>query len=294
MQGLRQAAQRRLQGCDLRAALPVPKTDPLGVWMKAAHLTMLRPRGVAVALSTMLAVAGGALTGCGGGPNASERPLTVLFIDISQSTENARNRGGLYEQWANKATKQTALAQGTLYAAWADANTVATSIWEIDGHRFKPATSGSSQIIDGELRKQADDLAQQLSALVSSRSSRGSDLLGALQMASQLFGNYPQRPRSLILLTDGAVNVGGVNLRAPPKNAVVIKHIIARLRKRGELPDLTGGKGEPVRVWIAGLGHGLGREKSRGAIAFWQALIPHTHGELVAYNSGTLRLANFP
>ena len=84
----------------------------------------------------------------------------------------------------------------------------------------------------------------------------GSDLLGALQVAARLFRDYPDRPRNLVLLTDGVITADGVNLlRRAPTGDAGRQRLIERLLADGRLPDLRGGAGPKPRVWIGGLGH---------------------------------------
>ncbi len=116
-------------------------------------------------------------------------------------------------------------------------------------------------------------------------------------MASRLFRDYPDRPRELVYLTDGGINAGGVNLGFdPPRTDAGRSKVIRRLQTAGQLPDLTGGKGAPVRVWMGGLGHGVGGEdprKTQALIELWRSLIPAAHGELASDDS-SLRLPDFP
>lgn len=264
---------------------------------------------------TLAAAATGAallLSGCGGdigtagaGASASgqactsfssKRPVTVLIVDVSGSTKALRNRGGQFESDWNMAACHTALNQGSLWATTADSQTLANSLWRVRKD-FKPTITDNELLAQAEMQKAADGLAPQAREIVGSTRRSRSDLLGALHVASRLFRDYPDRPRALVFLTDGGINGGGVNLRTDlPLTNAERTTFIARLKASGQLPDLTGGSGPPVRVWMGGLGHGTGRgdpRRTQAVIELWHSLIPAAHGELASEDS-SLRLPNFP
>ena len=111
--------------------------------------------------------------------------------------------------------------------------------------------------IRAELKQQAERLRPTDRRLMAVKGRGGSDLLGALQLAARLFRDYPDRPRNLVLLTDGAITADGVNLtrHAPANTQRARARLIDRLRADGRLPDISGGAGQKPRVWIGGLGH---------------------------------------
>ena len=260
------------------------------------------------------AVTGAALliTGCGtdlgtatggtGGPGkactalGAKRPVTILIVDVSGSTKALRGRGGQYESDWNMAACYTAMNQGSLWATTADSQTLANSLWHV--HKdFKPTIADNKLLAQAELKKAAAGLAPQGRQIVGSTKPSSSDLLGALQVAARLFRDYPDRPRDLVFLTDGGINGGGVKLRTDlPLTDAARGELVARLKDSGQLPDLTGGAGRPVRVWMGGLGHGVGGgdpRRTQAIIELWRSLIPAAHGELASEDS-TLRLPNFP
>jgi hypothetical protein len=239
--------------------------------------------------------AGGAQQGCA--PLGDSRPVTVLITDVSGSTRDLRGPGGPFERDWLLAACHTALEQGTLWATTADSQTVANSEWTVRDRVFAPTIEDNDLLAAAELRRQADGLRPQARAIVGSTRRSTSDLVGALQVAARLLRDHPDRPRALVFLTDGGINDGRRDLGYdPPRTAEGRERVIARLRAAGRLPDLTGGGGTPVRVWMGGLGHGVGGgdpAKTQAVIDLWHALIPAAGGELVAEDSA-LRLPGFP
>lgn len=239
--------------------------------------------GVAVFLVSLL-------VGCSGG--GSDPVLSVLFVDVSASTQDLRQADGPFEQGALDTAIATAEDEGTLWASIADESTVANSLWMIRDQSFSTDLGGMPG--EDELKADAEALEPELDSLVQQPNSRGSDLLGALQMSANLFGDNADRPRALVLLTDGGLNIGDVNLtRGPAPSPAEIDRAVQRLKASGQLPDLTGGEGDPVQVWMGGLGHGLRRPTAQAVITFWEEAIPAAGGELVASDS-SLRLEEFP
>jgi hypothetical protein len=227
---------------------------------------------------------------------SKKRPVTVLIADVSGSTKDLRNPGGQFETDWNTAACYTAMNQGSLWATTADSQTVADSLWLVRKD-FTPQITDNQLLAAAEVRKQAEGLAPKARQIVGSTKHSESDLLGALQVASRLFRDYPDRPRELVFLTDGGINTGGVNLGFdPPRTDAGRAKVIERLRAAGQLPDLTGGAGQPVRVWMGGLGHGVGGgdpRKTQALIDLWRSLVPAAHGELASDDS-SLRLPDFP
>jgi hypothetical protein len=267
--------------------------------------------------TSLLAVAATAaallLAGCAGAPGpdgngatgtsaqactsfAKKRPVTVLIVDVSGSTKALRAPGGQFESDWKMAACYTAMNQGSLWATTADSQTVADSLWLV--HKdFTPSITDNNLLGAAEVGKQAKSLDPKATEIVGSTKHSQSDLLGALQVASRLFRDYPNRPRELVFLTDGGINAGGVNLGFdPPRTDAGRSKVIGRLQASGQLADLTGGAGQPVRVWMGGLGHGVGGgdpRKTQAVIDLWRSLIPAAHGKLASDDS-SLRLPDFP
>jgi hypothetical protein len=207
--------------------------------------------------------------------------------------------GGQWEQEWLDAVRATAAKQGVLWATTADGNAVSRSLWSVRGRAFRPTIDDNKLLGEAELRHQADSLRGVDRQIMAVRGRGGSDLLGALQVAARLFRDYPNRPRNLVLFTDGGITTDGLNLMyRPPETNRARRRLIERLRADGRLPDLSGGTGPEPRVWIGSIGHGTEREMTpevaRNIIAFWEALLPAAHAELVSADSASLRLVDFP
>ncbi len=254
-------------------------------------------------------LAGLLLAGCGGtddGPptvraarDDGQGPLTAVIVDVSSSTATLRAPGGPWESQWLEAAKGTAAHEGVLWATTADGASVSRSVWNVQGHAFKATIDDNELLADAELARQAEQLLPADRQLMAVEGRGGSDLLGALQVAARLFRDFPDRPRNLVLLTDGGITADGVNLmrRAPASDTARAK-LLKQLQADGRLPDISGGTGPKPRVWIGGLGHdaegNLTPKASRDIIAFWEAMIPAAGAELVSADSASLRLIQFP
>src|SRR4051812_40369472 len=130
----------------------------------------------------------------------SEHPVTVLITDVSGSTRDLRAPQGEFEQDWMLAACHTALHQGTLWATTADSQTVANSVWQVRGTDFKPTIDGNDLLAAAEMNKKANALAPEAREIVGVTKPSQSDLLGALQVSSRLFRDYPERSRALVFL----------------------------------------------------------------------------------------------
>jgi hypothetical protein len=240
------------------------------------------------------------LTACGnssqGDKNKREAPVTALIMDVSGSTKDLRKPGGQFDQDWMVAAQATAEHRGTLWATTADSQTVKNSIWVVRGLEFKPTITDNNLLAKAELRKKAQGLAPQEQQMLRGERHSRSDLLGGLAVAARLFQDYPDRPRDLVFLTDGGINVGTRDLGYdPPLTARGRRRVVAQLRHKGLVPNLKRGS-TPVRVWLGGIGHGVGGNDPRRTIALiklWRALIPATGAKLVSEET-SLNLIEFP
>ena len=261
-------------------------------------MNLLKTIAVSGLVLTVVALSGCSSTsttaGTSNGPNDSG-PVVAIISDVSGSTKPQRAPNGVYEQgWIDAATA-TALARGSLWAATADGQTLSSSTWQVNGRGFKESIEGNDLLAEAELKKQAEDMRPEARKILAVNRN-GSDLLGALQAASRLFADYPDRTRALVLLTDGGLTEGINVAKNLPKTEAERKKAIKRLKGQGLIADLTGGSGEPVRVWIGGLGTGVGKSNPATTVAvieLWKDLIPAANGELVSQDSN-LRLIGFP
>ncbi len=267
-------------------------------------------RGVSAGASCLL-VAGlvvclGVVSGCGA-KDEKERPVVVLIVDVSGSTNDLRKgSGSVFGRGVAETVTQSALAEGQLWATSAEAAVLANSNWIVNGSAadsdanfVKP--EGGEVFQKEALVQKAKKLngSSDVKGLLVTTGNAGSDLLGALQFAATVFKSYPERPRALVLLTDGGINARGTDLnRNPPVTPAEQDAVIRKWKSAQEFPagGLTGGSGKPVSVWIGGLGSGMtgnGGRDARSVRDLWAKLISAEGGTLVQ-GDASLNLINFP
>jgi hypothetical protein len=253
--------------------------------------------GVAAAAATLLAlVLGGcgatsaALTLLNGGP-CQRGPTVFLVPDVSGSTAALRQPGGLYSQAVETAIAATARSCGSLYAGRVEGNGLDTT-WTIDGKEFRQTIGGNDALgAAARAEKAKQDIFPKISALLTTKRTPGTDLLGVMSRVSDAAVSLPADQRhqlTLILLTDGVLNLPGhYSLYSTPIGTPVERQaFIARLRASGEIPDLTG-----FDVYLPWLGVGVtNRDLAKAVIELWQELIPLTGGRLRSVD-GSLHLA---
>lgn len=88
----------------------------------------------------------------------------------------------------------------------------------------------------------------------------------------------------MVIISDGAVNAGGVNLyRQPARSDVARARLVDHLRGAGEIPSDLGCGGRPVRVWLSQLGAGISDRATALAVrAFFVAAVESTSAVVVA------------
>jgi hypothetical protein len=248
---------------------------------------------MAVAVIAAVVLAGG-LEACSGqqlvslatGKVAYHPSYWVLEADTSGSTAPQARRGGSYEGQMMAGLSQAAREQATVFATAVDGNAIGDAAWPIDRVQLRSSSGGGNAHLAevGRVRK-AEGLRRRVQALLSTRPTNGSDILGALQQVAQLGHDLPSgAPKTLVLLTDGAINLsryGGYDAYdEPPETPLARRALIARFQREGELPKLDGWK-----VYLGGIGVGIGdRRTARAVVALWKALIPATGAELVQIN----------
>ena len=211
----------------------------------------------------------------------------VIDADTSGSTASQTYPNGSYEQQIMAALALAARNQATVYAAPIDGNAVGDATWTIDGERLRSSAGGGNpQLAEAARVQMAQRLRPPVRALLHSRPTNGSDIVGGLQRVAQLGRDLPRSaPKTLVLLTDGAINLslyGGYDVyAAPPNTPAKRRAVIAQLRRSDELPRLPG-----WNVYLGGIGVGIGdRTTARGVIALWEALVPAMGAHLVQVNS---------
>ncbi|HUB73992.1 MAG TPA: hypothetical protein VL979_08155 [Solirubrobacteraceae bacterium] len=207
----------------------------------------------------------------------------VIEGDTSGSTERQGVRGGVYEHEIMAALAQAAHQQATVFAGAIDGNAIGDAAWQIDGVRLTASRDGgNAKLAEGARQRRADGLRGQVRRLLATRPTNGSDILGALQQVVHLTHSLPRgAPRTLVLLTDGAINLskfGGYDVYTqPPDTRAVRQALIARFEREGELPQLAG-----WRVYLGGIGVGIGdRRTARAVVALWEELIAAAGAEVV-------------
>lgn len=211
----------------------------------------------------------------------------VIEADTSGSTAAQARRGGAYEQEVMSALDQAARNQATVYGGAIDGNSVGDASWQINGVSLRSsAGGGNARLAEAARVRSAGELRGKARQLLATHPTNGSDILGALQRVAQLGHSLPSGAhKMLVLLTDGALNLsrfGGYDVYThPPDTPAARRRLIARFRREGELPELSGWK-----VYLGGIGVGIGnRTTARAVVELWEALIPATGARLVQINS---------
>jgi hypothetical protein len=210
----------------------------------------------------------------------------VIDADTSGSTTSQTHLNGPYEQEMMAALGQAARDQATVFASPIDGNAVADATWTIAGVSLHTTAGGGSvQLAEAARVQVAKGLRPQVRALLRSRPTNGSDILGALQRISQLGRDLSAgAPKTLVLLTDGAINLpqfGGYDIYTNPPDTPPKRHrLIAQFKHDGELPRLSG-----WNVYLGGIGIGIGdRTTAQATIALWEELVPAMGARLVQIN----------
>lgn len=227
---------------------------------------------IAVAICVLFA-------GCGSGGGS---PTAVIIVDVSGSTRHLQQE---FQVAATGAITRTAMSEGNLWAANGDTNVLANSGWVVDGMKFTAPNEGAV-LQKEDLRTMAEQFAnsKQVGRLFARTGRQGSDLLGMLKMASDVTSANPGSSRSLLFLTDGGINELGVNLAvSPPATPKARTDLIKRFEALGLVTKdgLSGGNGQPVKVWLCGIGRGVTGGEGLNALrlrAFWTDLIAHEGG----------------
>jgi len=235
------------------------------------------------------AVVAGLLAGCGftesltgSAPVHDPMLVTVVVGDISGSTFNQRDA---YVDDAVTAITATAEQGGAVYVGTVDG--LATDDgWPIADRRFSTSVGGGNKSLATAARAhQAERLRPQVNRLLHGRGQGGSDLLEMLVNVRRLLCTLPKAERRLVVISDGAVVAGGVDLYGkPPRTERARARLIRHLRRSGEIPaDLGCGKSSPVRVWLSGLGVGISRRDVALAVRrFFVEVIESTGAVVVA------------
>jgi len=176
---------------------------------------------------------GGELTGAA--PASAPGPVTVIVADVSGSTLARRSE---YVSDAMTAIVATAELGGRVYLSTVDGLATDDS-WLIADRGFDTTIGGANQELARAARRvnAKRRLRPRVERLVHRRGRGGTDLLEMLTNVRRLLCTLPDKERRVVLITDGAVVAGGVNLyRSPPLTAAARTRLIAHLHRSGEIP----------------------------------------------------------
>jgi hypothetical protein len=255
--------------------------------------------------SVVAVVVAASVTGCGS-KSDDQRPVVVLITDVSGSTKELRDKGGEFDVAIKRTVEETARNEGQLWARPVAAQAVASGTWVIDGEgtgagNFEKGTGGSTYEAD-ILQRKASKLAdsaegRELLKTISGTSKKkncGSDLLGAIRQAGNIFSDHPNQPKALVLLTDGGVCSRGIDVASnPPASAPAQEKLVGQLRSQGEVnTDYLQG----VTVWAGGVGRGSTGNDGANATAIldlWTRIIKAEGGKVGDIDT-SLNLTGFP
>jgi len=228
------------------------------------------------------------LAGCGfgqeltgGAPDSPPPLVTVVVLDISGSTLPRRDA---YLSDAMTAITGTAELGGAVYVSTVDGLATDDS-WQIADRRFTTSVGGNQALARAARRRKAQRLRPRIARLLQGRGQGGSDLLAALGNVRRLLCTLAAVPeRRVVIISDGAVNAGDVNLyRQPPRSDVARARLVDHLRGAGEIPPNLGCGGRPVRVWLSQLGAGMSDRATALAVrSFFVAAVESTGAVVVA------------
>jgi len=229
------------------------------------------------------------LAGCGVGDDltgtssaSAPGPVTVVVADVSGSTLARR---GAYVSDAMTAITATAELGGTVFLSTVDGLATDES-WPIADRRFDTTIGGANkQLARAARRENARRLRPRVERLLHRRGRGGTDLLAMLTNVRRLLCTLPDKERRVVLITDGAIVAGGVNLyRSPPLTRAARTRLVTRLHGSDEIPpDLTCGAGAPLRIWLSELGAGIHRREVAIAVRrFFVEVIESTGAVVVA------------
>jgi hypothetical protein len=211
---------------------------------------------------------------------------TVVLFDVSNSTraDDVRAR---YDRTFAMVLEHLRDDGGVLGADIVDANPLAHGALPIN-ETFEPCTITDNSL---DCRKAQDEQERRVldaSDTILENASVGTDVFGALTLASQFFEAYPQAgERTVVLLSDmvqfaNGIRLGSVESWSPAELSSLL----------GEAPtvDLTG-----VRVYVVGAGGTttteLTREQLEGIESFWASWFERAGAQVVFYGAN---LARFP
>ena len=216
----------------------------------------------------------------GGLTGVSQR---VELVDISLDSTTAERAEAL--RILGEMTDLAAADRGAVAAAPFQWSALATIAWPIN-HRFSPDPSDLNSYYQRlDLARQAEQMKRQEEALFVHRSRRsGTDILGSLLAAGELFASQPAGSRTLVLSSNmwAYSPSDGLNLKTQPLSRAEITRLVAKLVRAGKVAQLSG-----VCVYVVGAGLDPGRQIPNSTQlsmrAFWRAYFARTGALLRAW-----------
>jgi hypothetical protein len=198
-------------------------------------------------------------------------PQRIELADMSLDSTPAQRAEAL--RIADQEINLAASDQGFVAAAPFQWSALATIEWPVN-HQFSPDPSDPNSYYQRlDLTRQAAGVKEQAKALFASRSNQpGTDIIGGLLAASDLFASQPPGPRTLVLASNmwAYSPSDDLNLKRRALDRRQIDQLIDRLARTGRIAKLTG-----VCVYVVGAGLDPGRRISNtiqlSMHSFWQA-----------------------
>ncbi len=183
----------------------------------------------------------------GAAPTLSQR---VLLADYSLDTTAAERKEA--QQIVGEMANLAAADQGLVAAAPFQASALATVDWPIL-HLFVPkASDPNSYYRQLDLQQQAEAVRRQAhNGLGKVSGVGGTDILGGLIAASELFASEPPGPKTLVVASNmwAYDKADGLELKYQRLSATQISHLVTKLDRAGKVAQLRG-----VCVFVVGAG----------------------------------------
>ena len=218
--------------------------------------------------------------------DGSKDSATVVLFDVSDSThaETVRAR---YDETFGMVLGHLEDAGGVLGADIVDDNPLAHGDLPIN-ETFESCTVLDNSLDCGKALDEQERKVLDASNTILANASRGTDVFGGLELASQFFEAYPDVGERTVLLLSDMVQFGnGIRMTALKTWS---DDEIADLMSRAPAVDLSG-----VRVYVVGAGSTASAEMSPEQIAgierFWSRWFERSGAEVVFYGAN---LARFP
>ena len=211
---------------------------------------------------------------------------TVVLFDVSNSTraESVRAR---YDQTFSMVLEHLRDDGGVLGADIVDANPLVHGGLPIN-ETFEPCTITDNSLDCRQAQREQERRVLDASDAILRNASRGTDVFGALTLASQFFQAYPEAgERTVVLLSDMVQFANGIRLGSVESWS---QAELTSLLEEAPTVDLTG-----VRVYVVGAGATTTTELApaqiEGIQRFWSTWFERAGARVVFYGAN---LARFP